>query len=117
LLLPTTIDAPFSNEQDSAFFMESFAMIPVIEPSTQQEAYDAVRYGFEISEKIQFTRHDEGYHPHVALPFRNCLPFEGSSTKTQSIFHQTYAVYALPAFARKQYQNFIENSRRIGKRV
>ncbi|HNW50586.1 MAG TPA: thiamine pyrophosphate-dependent enzyme [Prolixibacteraceae bacterium] len=40
------------NEQDSRFFGK-FAMIPVIEPSTQQEAYDAVRYGFEISEKYK----------------------------------------------------------------
>jgi indolepyruvate ferredoxin oxidoreductase, alpha subunit len=28
-------------------------MIPVLEPSSQQEAYDAVSYGFEISEKFQ----------------------------------------------------------------
>jgi len=39
------------NEQDSRFYGK-FAMIPVLEPSTQQEAYDAVRYGFEISEKF-----------------------------------------------------------------
>ncbi len=38
------------NEQDSRFYGK-FAMIPVLEPSTQQEAYDLTRYGFELSEK------------------------------------------------------------------
>jgi len=39
------------NEQDSRFYGK-FAMIPVLEPSTQQEAYDLSRYGFELSEKF-----------------------------------------------------------------
>ena len=39
------------NEQDSRFYGK-FAMIPVLEPSTQQEAYDLTRYGFELSEKF-----------------------------------------------------------------
>jgi indolepyruvate ferredoxin oxidoreductase, alpha subunit len=38
------------NEQDSRFFGK-FAMIPTIEPSNQQEAYDAMFAGFELSEK------------------------------------------------------------------
>lgn len=40
------------NEQDSRFFGK-FAMIPILEPSDQQEAYDMVRYGFELSEKFK----------------------------------------------------------------
>jgi len=39
------------NEQDSRFYGK-FAMIPVLEPSNQQEAYDLTRYGFELSEKF-----------------------------------------------------------------
>lgn len=39
------------NEQDSRFF-GNFAMIPMLEPSSQQEAYDMVHYGYEISEKF-----------------------------------------------------------------
>lgn len=39
------------NEQDSRFYAD-FAMIPALEPSTQQEAYDMAAYGFEISELI-----------------------------------------------------------------
>lgn len=38
------------NEQDSRFYA-SFAFIPVLEPSNQQEAYDMARHGFELSEK------------------------------------------------------------------
>lgn len=40
------------NEQDSRFYGK-FAMIPVLEPSDQQEAYEMMEYGFEISEKFQ----------------------------------------------------------------
>jgi indolepyruvate ferredoxin oxidoreductase alpha subunit len=40
------------NEQDSRFF-GNFAMIPILEPSNQQEAYDMVHYGFDLSEKFE----------------------------------------------------------------
>ena len=39
------------NEQDSRFYGK-FAMIPIMEPSNQQEAYDMTRYAFELSEKF-----------------------------------------------------------------
>lgn len=39
------------NEQDSRFYAD-FAMIPALEPSNQQEAYDMAKYGFELSEKF-----------------------------------------------------------------
>jgi indolepyruvate ferredoxin oxidoreductase alpha subunit len=38
------------NEQDSRFYGK-FAMIPVLEPASQQEAYDMTWYGLELSEK------------------------------------------------------------------
>jgi indolepyruvate ferredoxin oxidoreductase, alpha subunit len=40
------------NEQDSRFFGK-FAMIPVLEPSNQQEAYDMVHSGFALSEEFK----------------------------------------------------------------
>ncbi len=40
------------NEQDSRFYGK-FAMIPSLEPSNQQEAYDMTLYGFEISERYK----------------------------------------------------------------
>ena len=39
------------NEQDSRFYGD-FALIPVLEPSDQQEAYDMAAYGFDLSEKF-----------------------------------------------------------------
>lgn len=39
------------NEQDSRFF-GNFAMIPMLEPSNQQEAYDMTHYAFDLSEKF-----------------------------------------------------------------
>jgi indolepyruvate ferredoxin oxidoreductase alpha subunit len=40
------------NEQDSRFFAK-FALLPVLEPSSQQEAYDMVHYGFDLSEQFK----------------------------------------------------------------
>lgn len=40
------------NEQDSRFYAE-FALIPCIEPSTQQEAYQAPGYAFDLSERYR----------------------------------------------------------------
>ena len=39
------------NEQDSRVYGR-FAMIPILEPSNQQEAYEMTRYGFDLSEKL-----------------------------------------------------------------
>ena len=38
------------NEQDSRYY-GAFAMLPMLEPCNQQEAYDMARYGFELSER------------------------------------------------------------------
>ncbi len=53
-LVVTVADDPSmhssQNEQDSRFYAK-FAMIPVLEPSNQQEAYDMAREGFQVSEE------------------------------------------------------------------
>ena len=41
------------NEQDNRFYGD-FAMIPMFEPSNQQEAYDMVYDGFDLSEKLGY---------------------------------------------------------------
>ena len=41
------------NEQDNRVYGD-FAMIPMLEPSSQQEAYDMVYDGFELSEKLGY---------------------------------------------------------------
>ena len=40
------------NEQDSRFYGK-FAMIPILEPSSQQEAYDMMPYAFSLSEQMR----------------------------------------------------------------
>ncbi len=40
------------NEQDSRFYAK-FAMIPCLEPCNQQQAYDMMAYGFDLSEKLR----------------------------------------------------------------
>ena len=40
------------NEQDSRFYGK-FAMIPILEPSTQQEAYDMMAYAYSLSEELK----------------------------------------------------------------
>ncbi|MFR9620267.1 MAG: thiamine pyrophosphate-dependent enzyme [Rikenellaceae bacterium] len=40
------------NEQDSRFYGK-FAMIPILEPSSQQEAYDIMSYAFDLSESLR----------------------------------------------------------------
>ena len=40
------------NEQDSRFYGR-FAMVPVLEPASQQELYDAARYAFDLSESVK----------------------------------------------------------------
>ena len=54
-LIITVADDPSmhssQNEQDSRYYGK-FAMIPVLEPSNQQEAYDMVHKGFQLSEEL-----------------------------------------------------------------
>ncbi|MBU1010313.1 MAG: indolepyruvate ferredoxin oxidoreductase [Bacteroidetes bacterium] len=40
------------NEQDSRFYGR-FSFIPILEPANQQEAYNMVRYAFDLSEKMR----------------------------------------------------------------
>jgi indolepyruvate ferredoxin oxidoreductase alpha subunit len=55
-LILTVADDPSmhssQNEQDSRFYGK-FAMVPVLEPSNQQEAYDMAREGFALSEQAK----------------------------------------------------------------
>lgn len=39
------------NEQDTRYYAK-FAMIPLLEPSSQQEAYEMAQFGFELSERV-----------------------------------------------------------------
>jgi indolepyruvate ferredoxin oxidoreductase alpha subunit len=56
-MIITTADDPSmhssQNEQDNRVYGQ-FAMIPVFEPSSQQEAYDMVYEGYELSERLGY---------------------------------------------------------------
>lgn len=55
-LIVVAADDPFmhssQNEQDSRFY-GNFAMVPIFEPSSQQEAYDMVSDAFDMSERLR----------------------------------------------------------------
>lgn len=90
------------NEQDSRVYGK-FALIPILEPSNQQEAYEMVRYAFALSETVgspvllrittRLAHSRAGVSIHEALAENNLrLP----DNKRQFVL--------LPAIARKQYR-------------
>ncbi len=94
------------NEQDSRFYGK-FAMIPILEPSSQQEAYDMVHYGFDLSEKFQIpvmiritTRLAHSRAGVVRKPSREQNKVGLPQNLRQFVL--------LPAIARKQYKNLID---------
>jgi indolepyruvate ferredoxin oxidoreductase alpha subunit len=95
------------NEQDSRFYGK-FAMIPTLEPSNQQEAYDMVFYGFELSERlgtpVLFRITTRLAHSRAAVARRAVLPqneIRLSSDLKQFIL--------LPALARKRYKGLLKS--------
>ncbi len=95
------------NEQDNRFF-GNFAMIPMLEPSNQQEAYDMVYEGFELSEKL-------GYPLLLRITTRMAHSRSGVATREQLPQNQTHApedgrqrFILLPAIARKRFKILLE---------
>jgi len=93
------------NEQDSRFFGQ-FAMIPILEPSNQQEAYDMVAYGFELSES-------KGVPVLMRITTRLAHSRAGvtrAASKAQNEYHlpkDKYQYILLPSIARKQYKKLL----------
>jgi len=94
------------NEQDSRYYGK-FALIPCLEPTTVQEAYDMTFYGYELSERFKIpvlmritTRlaHSRG-----GVERRQRLP--ENELKLPVNMHQ---FVLLPALARKSYDKLIE---------
>jgi indolepyruvate ferredoxin oxidoreductase alpha subunit len=95
------------NEQDSRFF-GNFAMIPMLEPSSQQEAYDMVHYAYELSEKFEIpvlmritTRLAHSRAGVVRKPARRQNELKMPKTLNQYIL--------LPANARRRYKLLLGN--------
>ncbi len=99
------------NEQDSRFFGK-FALIPILEPSNQQEAYDMVHYGFELSEKFKVP---------VLLRITTRLAHSRAGVARRQARQQNEMslpsnlrqFVLLPSIARKQYDMLLGNQMRF----
>ncbi|GAB4319680.1 MAG: thiamine pyrophosphate-dependent enzyme [Bacteroidales bacterium] len=99
------------NEQDSRYYGK-FAMIPVLEPSSQQEAYDMAYDGYELSEKYGFpvllritTRLAHSRTGVVRRPQRQQNQITLPSSPNQFIL--------LPSNARKRYRVLLEHQEKF----
>jgi indolepyruvate ferredoxin oxidoreductase alpha subunit len=94
------------NEQDSRVYGK-FAMIPVMEPSNQQEAYDMVHYAFDLSEEMQLPLL---FRISTRLSHSRSV-IKRSQTRPQNPLNpitNKNAWVLLPANARKNYQQLID---------
>ena len=95
------------NEQDNRFYGR-FAQIPILEPVNQQEAYDMVHYGFELSEKFKVP---------VLMRITTRLAHSRAGVVTRDMQAQNELVLPkdpmqfilLPSVARKNYRTLISN--------
>lgn len=95
------------NEQDSRFYGK-FAMIPILEPSSQQEAYDMMGYAFELSESkklpVLMRIVTRLAHSRAAVAVRNAAN-ETACTGRASVPTDWIL---LPANARQRYKEVIK---------
>ncbi len=94
------------NEQDSRFY-GNFSMIPMLEPSNQQEAYDMAYEGFELSEKL-------GYPVLLRIVTRLAHSRSGIERKAAKKQNEVKMpqdprqFILLPAIARRRYQLLLD---------
>ena len=94
------------NEQDSRFYGK-FAMIPILEPSSQQEAYDMMPFAYDLSEQLKLpvlmrvvTR-----LAHSRAEIAVCEPLAQKALNPDN--ERTHWVL-LPGNARRQYAALVE---------
>lgn len=95
------------NEQDSRFY-GNFAMIPMLEPSNQQEAYDMAYNGFELSEKFGYP---------ILMRIVTRLAHSRSGVERRPVKAENEISFPndprqfvlLPAIAKKRYQILLDN--------
>ena len=94
------------NEQDSRVYGK-FALVPILEPSNQQEAYDATRYAFALSETVgspvlmRITTR-------LAHSRSGVEPFEGLAENHLHLPEDKRQFVLLPAIAKKRYKILLE---------
>ena len=95
------------NEQDSRFYAK-FAMIPCLEPSNQQEAYDMMHYAFDLSESLRtpvlFRVTTRMAHSRAVVETMDTLREQNALSAPENTNH----FILLPAFARKNYAELVE---------
>lgn len=109
-LIITVADDPSmhssQNEQDSRFFGK-FALIPILEPANQQEAYDMAYYGFELSEKygvpVMLRITTRLAHSRAAVEPKDRIPGKDLTLPGSLIQY-----VLLPSNARKRYQMLLD---------
>lgn len=94
------------NEQDSRVYGK-FALIPVLEPSNQQEAYDMTRYGFELSEKMG-TPVLLRITTRLAHSRAGVVPAEAWKQNDLKLPEDRRQFVLLPAIARRRYKLLLE---------
>jgi indolepyruvate ferredoxin oxidoreductase alpha subunit len=110
-LIVTVADDPSmhssQNEQDSRY-LGKFAMIPIMEPCNQQEAYDMAREGFVLSEK---------YKTPIMIRITTRLSHSRYGVEVKEIKEQNSSrlpddpkqFVLLPAIARNRYKILLDN--------
>ena len=94
------------NEQDSRFYAD-FALVPCLEPRSQQEAYDMAREAFEVSERfnvpVVLRLVTRLAHARAAV-----VPKQGKNQNKLSKTQEKNSWMLLPAFARKNYNALLD---------
>ena len=95
------------NEQDSRFYAK-FAMIPCLEPSNQQEAYDMMHYAFDLSESLRtpilLRVTTRMAHSRAVVEIMDTPREQNALSAPENTNH----FILLPAFARKNYAELVD---------
>jgi len=97
------------DEQDSRI-LGKFALIPILEPASQQEAYDMCFYGFEISEKykvpVMMRLTTRLAHSRAGVEVRDAI-----AQNEMKLPEDKRQFVLLPAIARRRYKMLLENQK------
>ena len=95
------------NEQDSRFYAK-FAMIPCLEPSNQQEAYDMMAYGYELSERLKtpilMRVTTRMAHSRAVVETIDTPREQNTMSMPENVNH----FILLPAFAKRNYAELVD---------
>jgi indolepyruvate ferredoxin oxidoreductase alpha subunit len=95
------------NEQDSRFYAK-FAMIPCLEPSNQQEAYDMMHYAFDLSEALKtpilMRVTTRMAHSRAVVELIDTPREQNTISAPENVQH----FILLPAYARKNYAELVD---------